>query len=270
MINRKAMETTAHSSRVREDWIKRQRAMGNQPRSVLMKGLHPRINQTIDLWHRLVMRAAFSGAATSPSSLPSLDIGCGYGRLANEATALGLKPLVGLDFAHGFCARFQQDHGLAVCGDLAKLPFKNGAFSAAYSVTSYMYLPLAEARKACLELDRCLAHGAHVLVLEPSLEFNSLVRAVLRKKRNEALAMPGFSMAEFRDQLVPGHWRRLACGSCSWTTILLPLLVVFARCSPLYRYLEHIALRLDAPVFGRPRKMAALAMYRWSLYEKSA
>ena len=70
---------------IRDDWIGRQREHGNQPRAVLMKGLHPLINETIDLWHRAVMRAAFDGRPATTPGLPSLDIGCGYGRLAGQA-----------------------------------------------------------------------------------------------------------------------------------------------------------------------------------------
>lgn len=262
------MTPASKSSQVREDWIERQRELGKQPRAVLMKGLHARINGTIDVWHRAVMRAAFPEPSAPPSQ-PCLDLGCGYGRLANEAAALGMAPVVGIDFARGFCSDFRRDHGMAVCGDLAQLPFADGSFANAYSVTSYMYLPIAKAQLAAADLDRCLAPGARVLIVEPSREFNSLVRTVLRNKRNESLAMPGFTLGEFQDELVPGNWRLAGSGSCRWMTALLPLLMLTAAFPATYRWIERIALRLDAPRTGRSSRPSRFTMYRWAVYDKA-
>lgn len=260
------MNPKRKTSQVRDNWIDRQRELGKQPRAVLMKGLHERINTTIDRWHRAVMRAAFP--QVEPPHGPCLDLGCGYGRLADAAAAQGLAPVVGIDFARGFCSDFRRDHGPAVCGDLAYLPFPDATFAAAYSVTSYMYLPIAEAQRAVAELDRCLAVGSRVLLVEPSREFNSLIRTVMRTKRNESLTMPGFSIAEFRDQLVPGNWQLVGSGSCRWMTALLPLMMASARFPGLYRQLERLALRMDAPAPGSTPRMAKVAMYRWAVYSK--
>lgn len=263
------MNPSEKSNQVRDDWIERQRELGNQPRAVLMKGLPVIINGTIDRWHRAIMRAAFPQVASSPpTGKPSLDLGCGYGRLADEAMMQGLTPVIGIDFARGFCSDFRRDHGPAVCGNLAQLPFADESFSAAYSVTSYMYLPIADAQAATRELDRCLAVDARILIVEPSLEFNSLVRAILRKKRNETLTMPGFSLSEFRDTLVPGNWQLTGSGSCRWMTLLLPLLMASARFPGLYRRLEEWVLWLDAPAPGRVSQLPNVAMYRWATYRK--
>ena len=256
------------SSHVREEWIERQRELGKQPRAVLMKGLHARINCTIDRWHRKVLRAAFAPQGTS-NTLPCLDLGCGYGRLANEASALGLTPVVGIDFARGFCSDFRRDHGMAVCGDIALLPFAEGSFSSAYSVTSYMYLPIADAHRAAADLDRCLAIGARVLVVEPGREFNSLVRSILRRKRNESLAMPGFTLGEFQDELVPGNWRLTGSGSSRWMTVLLPLLMMTSGLPAVYRQVERLALWLDTPQLGKKGGLSTVTMYRWAAYEKT-
>lgn len=263
------MTQASKSNHVRDEWVERQRELGKQPRAVLMKGLHPRINGTIDAWHRAVMRAAFPPQST-PAALPCLDLGCGYGRLANEATALGLAPVVGVDFARGFCSDFRRDHGMAVCGDLAMLPFADGSFSTAYSVTSYMYLPVTDARRAAADLDRCLAIGSRVLIVEPGREFNSLVRSVLRKKRNESLAMPGFTREEFQDEMVPANWRRVGFGSSWWMTALLPLLMLTSGLPWVYRQVERVALWLDAPHPGKKGGLSRVTMYRWAAYEKAA
>ncbi len=254
---------------MRDDWIGRQREHGNQPRAVLMKGLHPLINETIDRWHRQVMRSAFAGEMGAASGRPSLDVGCGYGRLADEAHRCGMSSVVGLDFTQQFCVDFQRHHGPAVCGGLSNLPFRDAAFGSAYSVTALMYLPVEEAQRALQELDRCLVAGSRVLLLEPCREFNSLVRMVLRKKRNETLSRPGFSLTEMRDTLPPATWRRTAAGSSRWMTALLPMLVACARFPTLYALLGKLALRLDRPAPGACGLHGKFSMYRWAVYQKT-
>lgn len=252
----------------RADWIARQQQQGNSPRAVLMKGLHPSINGTIDAWHRLVLRHVFSQVPTGHANLPTLDLGCGYGRLAGEAESCGQSPVIGIDFAHKFCVDFQRGGRSAVCGELCKLPFQSASFKSAYSVTALMYLTLAEARSALLDLNRCLIPGARILLLEPSFEFNSLVRSVLRKKRTETLARPGLTEAEMHKDLVPAQWRPVAAGGCAGLTALLPLLLITARFPALYRRIADAALRLSSPGSSLHVGRSKFAMYRWVAYEK--
>lgn len=256
------------TSQVRSEWVNRQREHGNRPRAVLMKGLPAPVNDLIDAWHRAIMRAAFPGAAGQSRERPALDIGCGYGRLADQALLCGLDPLVGIDFAHGFCADFERNYGPSVCGDLACLPFADGAFADAYAVTALMYLPFEQARRAVLEIDRCSAPGARILLVEPSREFNSLVRTVLRRKRSESLAMPGFSRKEFTRGIVPSGWITVSCGSCNALTALLPLLMATSRWPAIYNPLARLALLLDTPKSGKVSRPARVSMYRWAVYRK--
>lgn len=254
---------------IREDWIQRQQAHGKQPRAVLMKGLHPLINDTIDRWHKAVMAVVFdSDAAALPGTEPVLDLGCGYGRLAGQAKACGLPAVVGIDFTQKFCVDFELGHGPAVCGELTRLPFRAGSFRHAYSVTALMYLSVADARRALLELDRCLVPGSRILVLEPCREFNDLVRSVLRRKRDETLAMPGFTQAQLRDEIAPHAWRRIGAGSCGWMTLALPLLVASARWPALYARISRLALKLDRPRLDGRAPTGKHSMYRWIAYQK--
>jgi len=262
------MAADESTSQVRAEWESRQREHGNQPRAVLMKGLHTSINDLIDRWHRSVMQAAFPGTHQQQRERPALDIGCGYGRLADQALQCGLDPIIGIDFARGFCADFNRNFGPAVCGDLSRLPFRDQVFTDAYSVTSLMYLPIAQARRAVLEIDRCTAPEARILLVEPGREFNSLVRAVLRRKRSESLTMPGFTRGEFTNELAPAGWQLVAGGSCNALTAMLPLLMITARAPPLFRWLGRMALLLDAPKPGRQRRPARVCMYRWAVYRK--
>ena len=94
---------TPETSSSRAEWTQRQQAFGNSPRAVLMKEVSPCINELIDIWHREVLRFAFSDRANSAPSSMVLDVGCGYGRLATEARSMGFTNIVGIDFAEGFC-----------------------------------------------------------------------------------------------------------------------------------------------------------------------
>ncbi len=260
------MTEDTHSRQMRDEWIGRQREHGNQPRAVLMKGLHPRINETIDCWHRAVMRKAFADHSFRRAGAPSIDLGCGYGRLADEAVRCGLEPVFGIDLTQQFSAEFQRHHGPAVCGELSRLPFRESAFDAAYSVTALMYLSVDDARRALLEIDRCVAPGSRVLLLEPAREFNSLVRVLLRRKGKETLSRPGFSLTEMCDDLPPASWRRVSAGGCGWMTAMLPLLALSARIPALYSRLSDWIVRRDRPRgTWRPGKVS---MYRWVVFQK--
>ncbi len=262
------------NQQLRSEWIERQRVHGKQSRAVLMKGLHPLLNDTIDRWHKAVLRAAFAPSQALTQSQPSLatldralDVGCGYGRLAGVAADCGLAP-VGIDFAPRFCVDFAADHGPAVCAELSRLPFADGVFAHAYAVTALMYLDGDTAAAALREIDRCMQPGARILVLEPSREFNVAVRSVLRRKRHETLTMPGFSLEQVRAELAPAHWRPRAAGCARWMTLMLPLLAVCTRVPSLYRRLSAMAEWLDRPRPGRAVACGRLVLYRWVVYEK--
>lgn len=251
---------------VRHGWETRQREHGNAPRAVLMKGLHPLINESIDRWHRDVVQAVFPVSGSGPDNIV-LDVGCGFGRLADEVSRKGYAPL-GIDFTLQFCVGFASAHGAAVCGDQAALPFGDGVFRGAYSVTSLMYLDPAAVRKALAELDRCLLPGGLVLILEPAQEFNRIVRSVLRKKSAEDLAMPGFTREQMHD-ILPGGWSVVAGGDCRWLTLALPLLAATTRWPGAYRRAAALARRLDRPSPSGGASGRRFTMYRWVACRKS-
>ena len=245
---------------IREDWRRRQQEHGNAPRAVLMKGLHPLINESIDVWHRNVLRTLLESEWAPPPQSRVLDLGCGFGRLAVEVTRAGCIP-VGLDFTPRFCAGFSQAHGSAICGDQASLPFVDDAFDGVYAVTSLMYLERDAVPHALAELDRCLKPGALVLVLEPCLEFNELVRTLVPGKRSERLAMPGLPLGML--QTLPPNWEPIGAGHCRWLTLSLPLLALATHLPTVYRWIAAVALWLDKPRVNGRSAHGRLAMYRW-------
>ncbi|HVI59148.1 MAG TPA: class I SAM-dependent methyltransferase [Luteimonas sp.] len=248
------------------EWGARAAIHGDSLRAVLLKGLPGSVNLHIDRWHRAVLRAAFNGAQRSRK--PTLDLGCGYGRLAQEMVTLDQPLVVGADYAPEFCRLFQARYGDAVCCDLSSLPFADESFSHAYAVTALMYLDFARAQEALRSLDRCVDRGARVLLLEPGAEFNQSVRLVLRRKRGEPLARPGFTIRQFNREMAPPNWKRLASGSNLWTTLMLPILIPLARVGRASAFLEGICSRLDQPRMGSQEEwLSRYALHRWVLFE---
>lgn len=261
------MTSMDYETSMREDWKRRQADHGNQPRSVLMKGLHHKVNATLDRWHQQTLERAFAGLLPLASSGIVLDVGCGYGRLAETARRIGLAPLMGMDFTPGFCIAFKKMHGPAICASLSHPPIAKESLSAFYAVTSLMYVSHEQAQTAFQALDECLVPGGLAFFLEPSKEFNDLVRHVLPGKRADALAVDGFTRADFEGALVPANWRMLRSGANGWMTLALPLLVATAPVQVLYRWVECVVTWLESrrPSDGR---LPRFAMYRWALYRK--
>ena len=241
----------------------RQRQHGNSPRAVLMKGAPTLVNELIDRWHKGILRRVFE-QENPHEPRTCLDVGCGYGRLATEASACGLFPVIGMDFTPGFCADFAADHGPAVCGKLTALPFVDSAFEAAYCVTALMYLSTEGAREALHELDRCLEENAQVLVIEPAREFNASVRFFARKKRSETLAQPGLAIQDMSSTgILPARWRIEASGGCSWMTWSLPLLVATSRWPRVFWAIANWVLRRDTNWKPGTHRSPRFVMYRW-------
>lgn len=261
--------TTGHQQPAQDDWERRQHDLGDVPRAVLMKGVPDALNDSIDCWHRTVLRMALEGR--TKGSAPMLDLGCGYGRLAAQARSIGIDSIIGVDFSIGFCRCFAAAHGAAVRADAGRLPFAKNAFGNAYAITVLMYLRTPEAREALQSLDACLAPGARVLLLEPGAEFNRVARFFLRHKRNEPLARPGFTDTEFHTTLIPAGWQRIGRGANPWMTLALPLLIATSRMPRLYRAIAAAVLYLDRPRLRDPgRYFSRYALYRWAVYETAS
>lgn len=253
---------------VKSDWRQRQKDHGNSPKSVLMKGVHQCINQTIDAWHRHVLRRTLPKVVETSEEF-ALDVGCGYGRLTNEINERGYLP-VGLDFTLEFCKGFSKNYHRAVCADLSAMPFQQESMQCAYSVTSLMYLDYPMAKLALEQIDRCLKIGGTILILEPSLEFNRIVRFFLPKKGIERLAMPGFTSNQFYADLPPENWSRIETGTNLFMTLLFPLLILFSRWPRGYRVLSNFVLSLDNSKYGTNWLGRWISMYRWTSYRKDA
>lgn len=257
-------------SSLRQGWNDRQRTLGNTPSAVLLKGLPDSINGLIHGWHAAVLTWSIRSRGLGSATGCTLDVGCGYGRMAPTARAAGIDDLIGLDFAQGFCRQFALVHGNAICANLASVPLRTGSLSAAYAITSLMYLSDEKAAQTLRRIDDALALDGQVLLIEPSSEFNAVARRLMPWKRREVLARPGFTYKQMTENIVPSGWKIDASGSNFWATALLPVLMVLARSPRWLGHIERLIARMDAPAPQRAgRGLGRLALHRWVLYRKS-
>lgn len=255
-------------ARLQSEWCLRQTELGNVPQAVLLRNLPPPINGLIDKWHRNLLRWFLMPFSRQPEVWIA-DLGCGYGRMAQEATAMGIMNVIGLDYEHGFCKKYQIDHGLAVRGSIAKPPFAESTLSAAYSITSLMYIGIDDAKKGLELLDESLQPGARILLLEAGSEFNRISRFFLRKKKSQKLAVSGLSRAHLRE-IVPDSWRIVASGSNAGATALLPFLLLCSNWRLTFRALTDLALWIDRPLEkDRDLRWRKLGLHRWIACEKA-
>lgn len=92
-----------------------------------------------------------------------LDLGCGHGRHARALA--GRARLVGLDRSAAYLARARGAGASLVRGDLRRLPFREGAFDAAFSWYASLFMWDDAANLAALrEMERVTRRGGRVLV----------------------------------------------------------------------------------------------------------
>ncbi len=96
---------------------------------------------------------------------PVLDLGCGAGKLALYAARAGARA-AGVDVAPFFLASAAAEVDL-VMGDLRRLPFRKGAFPAAYSLDVLEHLDEAGVREVLLEARRVVGPRRPPLRLHP-------------------------------------------------------------------------------------------------------
>ncbi|WP_256646266.1 class I SAM-dependent methyltransferase [Thermomonas paludicola] len=261
-------ESPSLDTRLQSDWSLRQAEFGNVPQAVLLRNLPPQVNELIDKWHRSLLRWILAPLVNQSDKWVA-DLGCGYGRMAHEAVTLGIQNVIGLDYEYGFCKKFQIDYGLAIRGSIAKPPFANSSISAAYSITSLMYIGIEDAARGLELLDDSLKPGSCILLLEAGSEFNRISRCFLRKKKSQQLAVNGLTRADLR-RIIPDSWRIVASGSNAGTTALLPFLLLCNRWHFAFGALSKLALWIDRPLKkDRDQRWRKLGLHRWVACEKA-
>ena len=246
---------------LRGSWNQRADRLGRSHRGVLFQGLPDHVNEAIHRWH--VDLVARNVLAHVPQGGRILDLGCGYGRLAENVRSL--RPdidIVGLDFSQAYCEMFNRSRaGASVCADLRRLPFGNARFDAVLAVTVLMYVSVPEARAVVEAVRRVLVDGGVALFVDPSSE--SLNVARLLKKKGAGPIGPetpanGFSHGAYRALFKRDGMEIIGSGGNTSLTLFLPIMMATRHESAVRRLNRWAGLL--AGVLDRSDR---IAVHRW-------
>ncbi len=113
---------------------------------------------------RAVQRALAAELGEGRREGMALDLGCGTGRWTRWLDRAWTRP-VGVDISKGMLAAADPMHPYALT-DVTALPFRDGTFDFALSVTVLLHLPHEAQTRAMREVARVLKPGGTFLILE--------------------------------------------------------------------------------------------------------
>mgnify|MGYP000083852199 CR=1 FL=1 len=158
-------------------WTKRQASLGCTQRAVLFKRFPDWLNGLI---HR--RQVAFVLRSLPLGVQAVLDVGCGYGRVAEAV--LRARPgaeIEGIESCTAFAEHFEKHFGR--CHRLPVQQFRPArAYDAILIVTVLMYLTDHERTEVLRILWDCLAPGGRLICIEPAVEMVWRARRLLRKR----------------------------------------------------------------------------------------
>lgn len=218
-------------------WEERSKKFGDKPEGVLQKSLNRSINDHLHLW--MLNQIVKTLPKDNLSTIKILDLGCGYGRLAEPIVRKYPKVKVfGIDIAKTYVSLFNKKlapNGKALVGDIKKLPFKDSSFDLIYMVTTMMYLTdYTDQQKAIKEIFRVLKPGGKFVFIERNpiaqkiVTLGGLIEKIKGSGSKEISAV-GFT-PEYLSKLIKnnkGLMERVT-GIPFWT-MFLPLLIVTSK-----------------------------------------
>lgn len=232
---------------------------------VLFRGFSEPINTILHEWHVWCVRSVLLPRLSSSSCV--LDLGCGYGRIAEAAVAA--RPdirMIGQDFADAYCRRFIRNVGPSVLADIAQPPFADESFDAIIAVTSLMYLHDADEGNAMARIASLLKPGGFLLAIDPSSEVKQLVGAVLGRRANSPTSGRGFARSSYTRLFETNRMAVVQRGGNSMMSI--PLLV-----PKVGRSSSRTLVRLVSSIARGDRRKGGygrFALHRWVLAQRQA
>jgi SAM-dependent methyltransferase len=159
----------------------------------------------------------------------ALDAGCGTGYFSHMLQTGRQWPIVPMDVSWDGL-RYARDMGTArpVQGDIASLPFADGAFDLVISVDVLSHLPPGEEHRAARELSRVMAPGALLFLRTPALD-------LLRSRHSEfILEHQRFTRRRLLGMMAGAGLRAVRCTYAN--SLLMPVaLAKFRLWEPLLR-----------------------------------
>ncbi len=216
---------------VKKFWEERSKKYLTQPEGVLFKSFPKEINSYIHQW----MLSQIISKILPSKSLKVLDVGCGYGRLAQPLLKRFPKVVVyGIDVAPTSIKLFNKNlrpRGRAKVADVRKVPFKNEYFDVVFMVTTLMYLPSKnDQKKAIKELFRVLKqNGKFIFIEREPIGYGIFtlggITSLLRGKKNREIKATSFRK-EYMKELITGETGviQVQSGIPVFTFMIYPLL----------------------------------------------
>ena len=241
-------------------WKKRATRHGESISGVLFEGLPDYMNELIHEWHiEIICKHVLPHI---PKNGLVLDLGCGYGRVAESIKKYRQDArIVGLDYVRDYCDHFNRSgSGSAICGDMAKLPFRSGQFDCILAITSLMYVDTDRVGHVINGIYDLVKKNGLILFMDPSREFIDIIRAFRRSKAStgDTTGGSGFYKHEYHglvSQAVVGY---TASGGNMGFTLMVPALLMVGR-TPI-RFIAGKFSKIMDRIFGRIDKYA---IHRW-------
>jgi len=246
-------------------WSRRAARHGESITGVLFEGLPDHMNQLIHEWHMEVLRKFV--LPHLPGGGLILDLGCGYGRVAEAIRQY--RPdvrVVGLDYIRDYCDYFAASSaGSAVCGDIEKLPFQAAQFDCVLAITSLMYVDAGVVGDVISGIYDLLKKDGIVLFMDPSREFIDFTRAIRRSgaPSGGSTGGAGFYKSEYRSLVLKSGWRLQAAGGNMGFAIMSPLLLLTWPV-PVQSMFGGVSKMLDRLL----SRMDWYAVHRWILVRR--
>jgi SAM-dependent methyltransferase len=214
--------------------------------------------------YRAMFRSLVDAMAPQPGE-PILDVGCGVGSLDRQLARLVPNKIVAIDpngFALGEAAALAAEEGLAgriefKHGNAEALPFADGSFGCAFSVT---VLEECDADKAIAEMIRVVRPGGRVAVAVRAIDLPQWWNLDVPEEIRRKIAPPPRSVG-------PGGvadaslYRRMRKAGLTGLVSYPALITLDRPDGPIWRYREdHVLSLLDAgelPVWRAARDKAA-------------
>jgi SAM-dependent methyltransferase len=252
-------------SDVRQRW--EERAITNRSRlsGVLFKGLSQQANSVLGDWHAWLVREMFLPGL--PAGARVLDLGCGYGRLAEIITTE--RPdveIIGQDLAMSYCRTFTGKWGPCVLADAAKPPFVTDSFDGIISITCLMYVPRIDLARTFETLNGILRPGGIFLSVEPGYELQRLIARLRAGKVNSPTGGLGFAREEYQRSFERSSFNVTRRGGNPYvSSVLLVPGIALSGARWVGTSLANLGLRDH-----RPGGYSRFALHRWILATKAA
>lgn len=236
---------------IKTDWEKRSQKYGGALEGVLPKSFPKPANEYLNKW----MYEQIKPQLTNEKPQVLLDLGCGYGRLAEKVLKDFPKAKVnGIDLSSNYVSIFNKKlnpRGVAKSGSITKLPYASLSIDVVYMVTTFMYLTNEDDRKKAIrEIFRVLRPGGRFVFIERNkigyflITLGGLIEKI-RGKKNKEIESVSFSRKEITDLIDEsgGVVEQLA-GIPFWT-LSLPKLFLLAKVN---NSLVKLFMRVIAPI----------------------